>query len=112
MSPEDKIGHFFIVDIKCDIKNANDKTLLFNEIYIPVFEKEECLHPSECFVFQLMDTMIKNGKGHLNSYKYNKKTHATMKKKMFIPLNAELTHFVIKRVEWLVTKINAGTLHF
>ena len=38
ISHEDKIGHLFIVDIK--FHNKNPKTLLFNEIYPPVFEKE------------------------------------------------------------------------
>ena len=36
---EDKIGHFFIVDIK--FHNKNPKTLLLNKIYPPVFEKNK-----------------------------------------------------------------------
>ena len=38
ISHEDKIGHLFIVDIK--FHNINPKTLLFNEIYPPNFEKK------------------------------------------------------------------------
>ena len=37
ISHEDKIGHLFIVDIK--FHDINPKTLLFNEIYPPIFEK-------------------------------------------------------------------------
>ena len=36
ISHEDKIGHLFIVDIK--FHNKNPKTMLFNEIYPPIFE--------------------------------------------------------------------------
>ena len=33
ISPDDKIGHLFVVDIK--FYHKNDKTLFFNEIYSP-----------------------------------------------------------------------------
>ena len=38
LSYEDKIGHLFLVDIK--FHNENSKTMLFNEIYTPIFEKK------------------------------------------------------------------------
>ena len=34
---DDKIGHLFVVDIVLD--EINEKTRLFNEIYLPIFEK-------------------------------------------------------------------------
>ena len=37
--PDDTIGHFFIVDIK--FSNINLKTLVFNELYPPIFEKKK-----------------------------------------------------------------------
>ena len=37
VSHEDNIGHLFIVDFK--FYNINEKTLLSNEIYPPIFEK-------------------------------------------------------------------------
>ena len=37
ISHDDKIGHFFTVDIK--FHNIKEKTLLFNEIYLPIFQK-------------------------------------------------------------------------
>ena len=39
---EDKIGHLFTVDI--EFFNINPKTLLFNEIFPPIFEKQERFH--------------------------------------------------------------------
>ena len=36
ISHDNKIGHLFIVDIK-----FHDKTLLFNEIFPPIFEKKQ-----------------------------------------------------------------------
>ena len=38
ISHEDNIGHIFTADIK--FHNINEKTLLFNEIYPPIFEKK------------------------------------------------------------------------
>ena len=40
ISPEDKIGHFFIVYIKFDLRKPDEKEFLFNEIYSPIFEKK------------------------------------------------------------------------
>ena len=84
LSPDDKIGHLFIVNTKFDIENANERSLLFNEIYAPIFEKDKCLDPSERSIFQLMDTMRKTDKGGLNTYRYNEKMHATMKNKILL----------------------------
>ena len=36
---EDKLGHLFTVDI--EFADVNPKTLLFNEIYLPIFEKNK-----------------------------------------------------------------------
>ena len=41
LSHTDKIGHLFIVDIK--FHNKNEKTMLFNEIYTPIFEKNKII---------------------------------------------------------------------
>lgn len=41
LSPDDKIGHWFIVDIYFNLKNASEKNLLFNETCTPIFEKKE-----------------------------------------------------------------------
>ena len=41
LSHTDKIGYLFIVDIK--FHNKNEKTMLFNEIYTPIFEKNKII---------------------------------------------------------------------
>ena len=43
LSHTDKIGHLFIVDIK--FHNKNEKMMLFNEIYTPIFEKKNYSGP-------------------------------------------------------------------
>ena len=45
ISHEDNIGHLFIVDTKFHDKNP--KTLLFNEIYPPIFGKNTKMEPFE-----------------------------------------------------------------
>ena len=35
---EDNIGHIFTLDM--EFSDVNPKTLLFNEIYLPIFEKK------------------------------------------------------------------------
>ena len=83
LSPDDKIGHLFVVDIMFNEKNVDKKTLLFKEIYMPVFEKNTMIKPFERPVLQLQSVMVKNDKGALKTFKCNKKTHSTMKKKFF-----------------------------
>ena len=96
-----------MVDIKFNEKAANEKTLWFNEIYTPLFEKRKLVKPYERSVIQLLSVLVKNEKGTLNSFKFNKKTHSTMKKKIYLPLYAEHLHFLMTRAGWIVTKIYA-----
>ena len=35
---QDKIGHLFVVEIKFNLKNANEKQFFFNAIYSPIFD--------------------------------------------------------------------------
>ena len=58
ISHEDKIGHLFIVDIK--FHNKNLKTMLFNEIYPPIFEKYKKMEPFERSNLQLMSILARN----------------------------------------------------
>ena len=37
---EDKIGHLYIVDIEFDVKNATERKYAYNEIYLPIIEKQ------------------------------------------------------------------------
>ena len=44
LSDQDKIGHLFMADLKFNEKLANEKVLLFTEIYTPLFEKKSELN--------------------------------------------------------------------
>ena len=104
ISHTDKIGHLFVVDIKFHLKN--EKTLLFNEIYTPVFEKSKLIKAYERSVLQLLSVLSrKEEKDIINKSKHNAKTHSTMKEEKFIPLYAECLHFLVTSADWLVIKI-------
>ena len=104
MSHEDNIGHLFIVDIK--FHDVNPKTLLFNEIYPPVFEKNKKMEPYERSTLQIMSLMVRDkNKDKINSFPYTSKTHSTLKEQKFIPLYAEDLHFLVTHAGWLVTHI-------
>ena len=57
ISHDNKIGHLFIVDIKFHDKNS--KTLLFNEIFPPIFEKNRKMEPFESSTLQLMSILVR-----------------------------------------------------
>ena len=99
ISHEDNIGHLFIVDIK------TPKSLLFNEIYPPIFEKNTKKEPFERSALQSMSILQRNKQTETKSFAYNSKTHSILKDKKFIPLYAEDLHFLIKRAGWLVSHI-------
>ena len=76
-----KIGHLFANNISLNYAHTDSKTLKYNEICCPIFEKT--IDASERSVFQLSETLRKNG---LNSNPRNylctkNKTHATMLEK-------------------------------
>ena len=60
ISHEDKIGHIFNVDIK--FHDINEKTLLFNELYPPIFEKNKKIDPFERSTLQLLSIAVRNEK--------------------------------------------------
>ena len=104
LSHTDKIGHLFIVDIK--FRSKNEKAMLFNEIYTPIFEKNKVIQAHQRSVLQLMTVLNRNeDKDLINNFKSNAKTHSTLGDKKFIPLYAELVYFLVKRAGWLVSKI-------
>ena len=80
VSDEDKIGHLSVIDIHFDYKNASEKQLFLNEIFLPIFNKKKVLLTYERSVFQLLVAM------RLNS---NAKTHTTIDEKIAIPLYSE-----------------------
>ena len=106
ISHDDKIGDLFTVDIT--FHNINEKTLLFNKIYPPIFQKNKKIDPYERSTLQLTSVMIRDEeKDKINTFAYNSKTHSTLKEKKIISLYAEDLHFLITRAGWLVTYIYA-----
>ena len=80
--------------------------MLFNEIYLPIFEKNKKIEPFERSTLQLMSILVRNEeKDKINSFLYTSKTHSTMGEKKIIPLYAGDLHFLIKRAGCLVTQI-------
>ena len=69
------------------------KTLLFNELYTPIFEKKKVIKPYERSVIQLLSVLVENKKGGLNTFKFNEKTHSTMKKNFFCPYTVNICTF-------------------
>ena len=100
------IGHLFTVDIKFNY--INKKTLLFNEIYPPIFEKNKKVDPYQRSSLQTMSIVVKkDDKDEINSHPYNSKMHSTLNDKKFVVLYAEDLHFLVSREGWLVTYISA-----
>ena len=105
LSVEDDIGHLFVVDIMFSKEKTVKKILLFNEMFSPIFEKKKVLPASKRSTLQLLDAIQLNDKGLLNSFKTTAKTDSTIEKKYFVLLYAEHMHFLVKRCNWLVTRI-------
>ena len=99
---EDKISHLFVVDIHFDQKIASEKQLFFSKICSPIFKNKKVLSSNERFAFQLLGTMRSDDRRSINSFKTTAKTHATMDKKITIPLYDEHLHFLLTRCEWKV----------
>ena len=100
---DDKLGHLFVVDTLFD--KVNEKTLLFNELYPPIFEKNKKIEPYEQSCAQIMCIQQVNDKGKILSLKQTTQRHATLKKKIFVPLYAEDLYFLTTRPGWTVTQI-------
>ena len=83
------LGHLFGADIEFDAARADAKTLIYNELCTPIFEKDRVLDPSKRSVFQLFENLNKGSEDNILTYKCTKKPHATMVEKKFIPLYLE-----------------------
>ena len=101
---DDKIGHLFTVDIK--FSDINPKTLLFNEIYPSIFEKNKKNLPHGRSTVQIMSrTQEKKKKEEISALPFNAKTHSTLKEKILVTLYAEDFFFLTTRAGWKVTKM-------
>ena len=100
---QDKLGRLFVVDIVFD--KINKKTLLFNELYPPIFEKNKKIESHERSCTQIMCVLNMTSKGKMSTLQQTPKTQATLKRKSFIPLYAEDLYFLTTKMGWTVTKI-------
>ena len=90
---EDKTGYIFTVDI--EFSDINPKTVLFNEIFPPVFEKNKKIPPHLWSCSQIMSrAQKKDDKGEITSLLFNSKMHATLNMKIFVNLYAEVYIFL------------------
>ena len=104
---EDKIGHLFVVDIEFDIENADERKMLYNEIFPPIIEKEKSLEANDRSLFQLLELYQMTEEGKPKTYRCTAKSHATLFPKKCIPLYLEDLRFLVKRAGWVVTKLYA-----
>ena len=101
---EDKIGHIFTLDM--EFSDINPKTLLFIGIYPPIFEKNKKIYPHERSTSQIMSTaQKKKDNDEISALSFNSKTHATLRKKIFVTIYPEDLQFLTTRAGWKVTKI-------
>ena len=105
VSLDDPIGYLFVVDIEFDEQNATEKQLLYNEIFPPIIEKQKILDANERSVYQLFELFDDTSDNKPKSYRCTAKSHATMFPKKFIPLYLEDLRFLVKRADWIVTKL-------
>ena len=94
ISHEDKIGHLFIVDIK--FHNKNPKTMLFNEIYPPIFENKK-MEPSERSTLQLMSIFVRDEGKDKIVFRTLPKLIQYWERKKIISLYAEDLYFFLKK---------------
>ena len=83
VSFEDTIGHLYIVDIEFDFKNTTEREFAYNEIYLPIIEKQRIIDPCKRSVFQLLEQFVRGENNALKAYGSNAKAHANLLKFFF-----------------------------
>ena len=86
VTSDDTLGHLFVVDFVFD--KINEKNLLFNKLYSPIFEKNKKIEPYERSCAQIVCVQHVNDKNKMLTLQHTSKTHATLRKNIFIPLYA------------------------
>ena len=81
VSLDDQIGHLYVVDIKFDHTKATKNEIVYNEIYLPIIEKQKIIDPCERSVYQLIEQYAATEKENPRTYRATKKAHAALFKK-------------------------------
>ena len=108
-SLEDEIGHLYIVDIEFDVKNASEKEFAYNEIYLPIIEKQKVIDLCERSTYQLLEQLVMGEKGP-SSYKKVLK-HIQIYSKSFSPYVFRRFGFLHQK-SWLESYKNSCTSYF
>ena len=101
VSLNDQIGHIYVVDIKFDHKNASENQIVYNEIYLPIAEKQKIIDPCERSVYQLIKQYSATEKSSPRTYKATKKAYSTLfeKKNSSYVISTKCFKFCIKRID-------------
>ena len=83
VSFEDTIGHLHIVHIEFDFKNATKWEFAYNEICLPIIEKQRITDTCERSVFQLLEQFVMGEKNVPKTYRSTAKAQANLFKKFF-----------------------------
>ena len=105
VSLDDPIGHLFVVDIEFDHEKATECQIMYNQIFLPLTDKQTVVLPNESFVFQLMELYFEDHNGMPKSYKTTSKCHSNLLPKRCVPIYLEELKFAIARCGWKFTKL-------
>ena len=71
--------------VDTEFLDITEKSLLFNEIYPLIFEKNKKISPHERSTCQIISRAEKkDGKDEISKLPFNSKTHSTLKKKIYV----------------------------
>ena len=107
VSLDDTIGRLYVADIKFDSDKATKCLMVYNEIFLPIVEKDLILEPNERSCFQLLELYCETDENKPKTYTATTKVHSILFSKICIPLCLEDLKFLMEHVVWLVTKIYA-----
>ena len=68
---DDKVDHLFEVGMEFNKARAGTKSLMYNKLYAPTFEKGKALDSSKRIAFQILKILLKDN--NMLFYKYTKK---------------------------------------
>ena len=55
---DNNIGHLYVVDIEFDPTKATENRIVYNEIYVPIIEKQKIIDPCERSMYQLLEKYL------------------------------------------------------
>ena len=105
ISLDNNTGLLYVVDIEFDQTKSTENQLIYNEVYLPIIEKQKIIDPCERSVYQLLEQYSATKKGNPRTYRVTKKAHAAILKKKFQLMCLEQFFFAVNRAGWHVTKI-------